>query len=108
MKKCNILILVLFSWCLAGCSDYLDQDPEELNTLEKVFSSTQDTRKWFARIYSDDYYPKDLYGSAYYNHYMFGTDDANNELDWHIPVVVSGLLSPEQPTGAWTDVYYFE
>lgn len=38
MKKYNILILVLFSWCLVGCSDYLDQDPEELNTLEKVFS----------------------------------------------------------------------
>lgn len=108
MKKHIITLVMLFAWSLSGCSDFLDQDPEELNTLEKVFSNTQDTRKWFARIYSDDYYPKELYGSAYYNHYMFGTDDANNELDWHIPVVVSGLLSPEQPTGAWTDVYYFE
>lgn len=109
MKKYIIFIAILFSWCLNGCSDFLDQDPEELNTLEKVFSNTQDTRKWFSRIYSDDYYPKELYGSAYYNHYMFGTDDANNELDWHIPVIVSGMLSPEQPVGGGGfDVYYFE
>lgn len=107
MNMKNITIVVLgLTMCLSGCS-YLDQDPEQLNTLDKVFSNRNDTRKWFARIYSEDYYPLELWGSAYYNHYMFGTDDANNALDWHIPHVVNGSVSPEQPVTS-TDVYYFE
>ena len=105
MKK-NILIALGLTLLFSGCT-YLDQDPEQLNTLDKVFSSRNDTRKWFSRIYSEDYFPLELWGSAYYNHYMFGTDDANNSLDWHIPHVLNGSVSPEQPVVS-TDVYYFE
>lgn len=104
MRK-NILML-LVPVLFAGCN-FLDQDPEELNTLEKVFSSRNDTRKWFARMYSSDYFPLELWGSAYYNHYMFGTDDANNALDWHIPHVLNGSVSPETPVTS-TDKYYFQ
>lgn len=107
MKK-NIIYIIISVFVLTGCSKFLDQDPEQLNSIDKVFSSRNDTRKWFARIYSDDYYPNELWGSAYYNHYMFGTDDSNNALDWHIPNVVQGLLSPARPTGDGNDVYYFE
>ncbi len=106
MKKYILIIPILFSLCFTSCT-YLDQNPEELNSIEKVFSNLNDTRKWFARIYSTDYYPNDLYGSAYYNHYMFATDDANNALDWHIPFVLSGQVSPEQPVTS-LDVYYFQ
>lgn len=110
MKK-QIIILALAllpGMLLGGCASFLDQDPEELNTIDKVFTSVNDTRRWFARIYSDDYYPTEFWGSAYYNHYMFGTDDANNDQDWHIPIVLQGMISPEQPTGGGLDVYYFE
>lgn len=105
--KNYIFFLIVFPLILSACSNYLDQDPEQLNSIEKIFSSREDTRKWFARIYSDDYYPNELFGSAYYNHYMFATDDSNNALDWHIPTVVQGMLSPDQPTGDGYDVYYF-
>lgn len=105
MKK-NIISLIILALAAVGCS-YLDQDPEQLNTIDKVFTSRNDTRAWFSRIYSDDYYPQDLWGSAYYNHFMFGQDDANNALDWHIPHVLNGSVSPEQPVTS-TDVYYFE
>lgn len=105
MKK-YIQILAVLPLLFTGCT-YLDQDPEQLNTLEKVFSSRNETRKWFYRMYSTDYFPLDLWGSAYYNHYMFGTDDANNALDWHIPSVLNGSISPENPVVS-TDVYYFE
>lgn len=108
MKKFVKYILIFCSVLATTGCNFLDQDPEDLNSIDKVFSNKTDTRKWFARIYSDDYFPKELAGSAYYNHYMFGHDDANNALDWHIPVVLQGMISPEQTTGAWTDVYYFE
>lgn len=105
MKR-NILLLILMPFLLTGCN-FLDQDPEELNTLEKVFTSRNDTRSWFARMYSSDYFPLEMWGSAYYNHYMFGTDDANNSLDWHIPHVLNGSVSPESPVIS-TDIYYFQ
>lgn len=105
MKK-NIILLIIIALTVSGCS-YLDQDPEQLNTIDKVFASRNDTRAWFSRIYSDDYYPQDLWGSAYYNHFMFGQDDANNSLDWHIPHVLNGSVSPENPVTS-TDIYYFE
>lgn len=104
MKR--ILTIILLASTVVGCS-YLDQDPEQLNTLDKVFASRNDTRAWFSRIYSNDYFPQDLWGSAYYNHFMFGNDDANNALDWHIPHVLNGSVSPEQPVAS-TDIYYFE
>lgn len=106
MKKCfSIRILMTLPLLFAGCS-FLDQDPEQLNTIDKVFSSRNETRAWFSRIYSNDYFPLELWGSAYYNHYMFGNDDANNALDWHIPSVLNGSVSPENPVVS-TDVYYF-
>lgn len=105
MKKISILTLSALL-ALAGCT-FLDQDPEQLNTLDKTFVSKSGTQAWFYRMYSSDYFPLDLWGSAYYNHYMFGTDDANNALDWHIPHVLNGSVSPENPVTS-TDVYYFE
>ena len=104
MKK-NIILTLILALTAVGCS-YLDQDPEQLNTLDKVFASRNDTKAWFSRIYSNDYFPQDLWGSAYYNHFMFGQDDANNALDWHIPHVLNGSVSPEKPVTS-TDVYYF-
>ena len=32
--------LLLFT----GCADYLDQDPEDLNSMDKIFSSKIETR----------------------------------------------------------------
>ncbi len=107
MKKDIINTLFLLPLLILGSCNFLDQDPEELNTLDKVFSSRNDTRAWFARMYSSDYFPLELWGSAYYNHYMFGTDDANNALDWHIPHILNGSVSPETPVTS-TDKYYFE
>ena len=55
MKK-NIVYLMLASLLLfTGCADYLDQDPEDLNSMDKIFSSKIETTKWYNRIYSDDF-----------------------------------------------------
>lgn len=104
-KHISYRILMALPLLFTGCT-FLDQDPEQLNTIDKVFSNRNETREWFSRIYSNDYFPLELWGSAYYNHYMFGTDDANNALDWHIPSVLNGSISPENPVVS-TDVYYF-
>ena len=55
MKK-NIVYLMLASLLLfTGCANYLDQDPEDLNSMDKIFSSKIETTKWYNRIYSDDF-----------------------------------------------------
>jgi len=55
MKK-NIVYLMLASLLLfTGCADYLDQDPEDLNSMDKIFSSKIETTKWYNRIYSADF-----------------------------------------------------
>lgn len=101
-----IILLVILPMFFTGCQSYLDQDPEQLNTLEKVFSSRIETRKWFARIYSDDYFPNELFGAQYDHHYMFANDDACNLLDWHTNPAVLGSLSPANPVNGFEKNYF--
>lgn len=51
MKKL-IYILLASLMILPGCADYLDQSPEELNSLDKVFASANQVRKWHAHMFS--------------------------------------------------------
>lgn len=52
--------LLLFT----GCADYLDQDPEDLNSMDKIFSSKIETTKWYNRIYSDDFMVQEMHYSG--------------------------------------------
>ena len=52
--------LLLFT----GCANYLDQDPEDLNSMDKIFSSKIETTKWYNRIYSDDFMVQEMHYSG--------------------------------------------
>lgn len=70
MKNKIIYLLLASLMILPGCADYLDQDPEELNSIDKIFTSDVDTRKWYARMYSDDFMVQDMHysGQVPYSH----------------------------------------
>ena len=103
MKKIFTLILFL-SALFAGCSDYLDQDAEDMNTIDKVFSSRTETREWFDRLYSPStetggYFMNELEGSQYNHPWLFATDDAVTFLDWHLTKWYKGTISPSSFSG---------
>lgn len=64
MKKNLISILLASLLLLPGCADYLDQDPEDLNSIQKIFSSDIDTRKWYNRIFSTDFMVQEMHYSS--------------------------------------------
>ncbi len=100
MKK--ILSILLCSFILLSCTDFLDQNAEDINTLEKVFSNKNDAEKWFARLYSTASDKTDIGGyfmneleQCQYNHpWLFATDDAVTFLDWHLKKWYQGTISP--------------
>lgn len=105
MKR--LILLIIVPLLLSGCKKYLDQDPESLNTLDKVFSNRLEATKWYNRIYSTDYFANELHDSQYYNHWFFATDDAANIQDAHVTPLVQGQLSPASPTFG-SDRYHFK
>ncbi|MGV8095832.1 MAG: RagB/SusD family nutrient uptake outer membrane protein [Mangrovibacterium sp.] len=97
IKKIYSLILLL-PFLLTGCESFLEQDPEELNTIEKIFLSRSDAIEWFNALYSTDYFPIDLHNSQYYSAWMFCSDDAANIQDSWWTNHLQGKTSPDTPT----------
>jgi len=53
MKFLNYITVILLIMTFTSCSDYLDQKPEDILTLEKVFNDKTRTEDWLAGIYSN-------------------------------------------------------
>lgn len=107
MKK-NILYILLASlMILPGCADYLDQDPEDLNSLEKIFSSDVQTRKWYARMYSTDFLVTDMHYSGQVP-YFWTTDEAAYTMESFVRSVSEGRVSPDNNYGyTGYNLYFF-
>ncbi len=106
MKK-NILYILLASlMILPGC-DYLDQDPEELNSIDKIFTSDVDTRKWYARMYSDDFMVQEMMYSGQIP-YFWCTDEAAYIMEGNIKNTSEGKMSPDNYYGyTGYNLYFF-
>ena len=104
MKR--ILLISILSLFVFSCSDYLDQDPEQLNTLEKVFASKPEVEKWHAQLFSNDYYIDMLASSSFYQPFLAATDDAANLVDWHVQTMYLGQINPSQPSASY-GIYFF-
>ena len=50
ITKAFIASSVIF--CLGSCTDYLDKEPDDYETLEKVFSDKSEVEGWLSAIYS--------------------------------------------------------
>ena len=108
MKK-NIVYLMLASLLLfTGCADYLDQDPEDLNSMDKIFSSKIETTKWYNRIYSDDFMVQEMHYSGQIP-YFWCTDESAYILESHVRNIAEGKMSPDNYygyTGSY-NLYFF-
>lgn len=62
MKKYIHIVLMLLVF--SSCSDYLEQDAGELNTIDKIFASEVETKKWYSRMYSDDFMVQEMHYSG--------------------------------------------
>lgn len=98
MKK-NIVYLMLASLLLfTGCANYLDQDPEDLNSMDKIFSSKIETTKWYNRIYSDDFMVQEMHYSGQIP-YFWCTDESAYILESHVRNIAEGKMSPDNYYG---------
>ena len=105
MKSRYAFIIVLLISFLPACTeDWLDQDPGQMNTIEKVFETRSEALRWHARLFSQDYFRNRLRDASWFSPFFNATDDAANMMDWHIQQLLLGQINPAQPT---TGEYFF-
>ncbi|MBQ8420954.1 MAG: RagB/SusD family nutrient uptake outer membrane protein [Bacteroidales bacterium] len=105
--KNKILYMILASLMLVpACSDYLDQDPGGMNTIDKVFASEVSTKEWYARMYSDDFMVQEMHYSGQIP-YFWCTDEAAYVMEGNIKGVSEGLMSPDNYYGYTVYNLYF-
>lgn len=75
MKYTNRILVLLSSVLTLGFSscDFLDQEPDDIQTLEEVFSTVISVNQWLAHIYSD--LPDPTYGFDRFYAYNTLSDD---------------------------------
>ncbi len=102
MKKNIIYILLASLMILPGCADYLDQNPEELNSLDKVFTSEQQVRKWHAQIFStangNGFMVQEMMYSDELNYFWTTDEGAYTQSAW-VRNVSEGKMSPDNYYG---------
>ncbi|MFR9524504.1 MAG: RagB/SusD family nutrient uptake outer membrane protein [Rikenellaceae bacterium] len=103
MKK--IIILMVMSLSLTSC-EFLEQDPEQLNTIEKVFTNRTSLYQWYACLFSDDYILDYLNAGMFYYPFNNSTDDAACLMDSPATVITQGQLSPSSLSSNLFPVYY--
>lgn len=107
MKKYIISLLFASALFATGCNDYLDQDPEELNSLDKIFVSDIETRKWHARMFSDDFMVQEMHYSGQIP-YFWCTDESAYVQESFVRSISEGLMSPDNNYGyTGYNLYFF-
>ena len=107
MKNRFIYAILASLLLVPSCSDFLEQDPGGLNTLEKVFSSEVETNEWYARIYSDDFMVSEMHYSGQIP-YFWCTDEAAYTMESFVKNVQEGLMSPDNYYGyTGYNLYFF-
>lgn len=111
MKKLKYILFTALSLLFfSSCEDYLDQDPEQLNTLEKVFSTRTETIKWYNGLYkygsenADHWYIQDVH-NANQIPYFWCDDDAINLLNGSFTNILKGQTSPDYPYPAGKNIF---
>ena len=111
MKKL-IYILLASLMILPGCADYLDQSPEELNSLDKVFASANQVRKWHAQMFSTNNDNGFLVQEMMYCGqipYFWCTDEAAYTQEPYVRNWSEGRMSPDNYYGyTGYNLYFFE
>lgn len=109
MKKNIIKYFILpLTMLTAGCANYLDQDPENLNSIDKIFSSRVQTIEWYNRIYSNDFMIQNMHYSSQI-HYFWCTDESAYTQEGNVRNISEGKMSPDGYYGyTGYNLYYFQ
>ena len=111
MKKNILYLLFAISTLMYGCESYLEQDPEVMNSMDKIFASDVETIKWFNRIYSaenDGFMVKEMHYCGQIP-YFWCTDEAAYTMEAFVRNVSEGLMSPDNYYGyTGYNLYFFE
>ncbi|MDE7126461.1 MAG: RagB/SusD family nutrient uptake outer membrane protein [Bacteroidales bacterium] len=107
MKNRFIYIISAMLMLTSACSGYLDQDPGGMNTMEKVFTSEVETKKWYARMYSDDFMVQEMHYSSQLP-YFWCTDEGAYVMESTVRGISEGLMSPDNYYGyTGYNLYFF-
>lgn len=111
MKKHNYILITLLSLLinLSGCADYLDYQPDDFLTMEKVFTDKIRTEDWLSSVYSS--VPSPMWG--YYKDQGFNImgDDITIPQEWSDfgwANVYAYTMANWSPISAWNPYYWVE
>lgn len=105
MKKINILLYISTCLlCLTGCSKYLDQVPNDRQTIEEVFQKKKPTEEYLANVYN---FVRDESDQWNGNPWTGNVDEVNVAwAKWTIYQVNVGNFSPgTSPFYTWQSYY---
>ncbi len=80
MKYIKYIILTTFGFILTGCTDYLNNAPDDELTLEMVFNDKTRTEDWLANVYTG--IPDPIYNYFRDIGYEIAGDDMNPSQRW--------------------------
>ena len=109
MKK-NIIKYLLMPLAIStvGCANYLSQDPEQFNSIDKIFQSRVQTLLWYNRIYSNDFMVQNMHYSGQI-HYFWWTDESAYTQEPMIRNISEGRVGPDTNYGyTGYNLYYFQ
>lgn len=111
MKYIYILLLIPF---VLSCSDYLDQVPADILTLEKTFESRESALRYLSSVYTympDEFDQRSVgsgRGQGTSGAWVSGSDEAEYVWEWHgSNIITNGSMNPSSGLvgNYWTKYY---
>jgi len=109
MKKNLLRTISIYSCCLilltapSACNDsYFDTQPDNLVTLDDIFSNRGQTERWLAGLYS---LVPDIWNADQFVYVYTNTTDEMDVSNWNNPAINSGALSPSTTPSRWNQYY---
>lgn len=99
--KTKLILSIILLLPLASCSDYLNQVPQDLLTLEKTFESRESSLRFLASIYTfmpDEFDQRSVgggRGQGTSGAWVAGCDEAEYVWEWHKSnIITNGSMNP--------------
>ncbi len=107
--KYRILSIIFLTLTVFGCSDFLDKKPDDMLTIDMIFTDKVRTEDWLASVYSS--VPSPLWGYFKDQGFAIMGDDITIPSEWQ-PFgwknVYAYTLGDWNPASAWNPNYWVE
>lgn len=103
LKKIQyITFCVLLSVLFVACEkDYFDSQPDNLLSVDKIFTNRGQTEKWWAGLFTAI---PDIWDQPYNTQYSISSDESDAS-SWTNPAINSGALSPGDTPAKFLEYY---